>query len=171
MAIHSVEGNTLVAGAKEDSPVIGQAAYGAAYVYEFNGATWDSQGKIVASDGASSDRFGWSVAVSNNVVAVGAREDDTAAGPDAGSAYVFTRSGTTWTQQQKLAPTDPVNGDRFGTSVALSFGHLVVGAAEKTLTAPNGQGADYYFTYGINKIRAIPPLRNDPLRNYPPIGR
>ena len=149
----AIEGNTLVGGALQYTPIVGQPAFGAAYVYEFNGSSWISQGRLVASDGASVDRFGYSVAVSNNVVAVGAREDDTVVGgPDAGSAYIFTRSGTTWTQQQKLAPTDPFNGDRFGVSVALSFGNLVVGAAEKALSSPNGQGAAYYFT-NINKTR------------------
>jgi hypothetical protein len=140
------EGNTLVGGATEDTPIVGQPAYGAAYVFEFNGSTWQSQGKLVASDGSSVDRFGYSVAVSNNVIAVGAREDDTAVGGDAGSAYIFTRSGTSWTQQPRLNPTDPLNGDRFGGSVALSFGNLIIGAAEKQLTSPNGQGAVYYFT-------------------------
>ncbi len=149
----AIEGNTLVGGALQYTPIVGQPAYGAAYIYEFNGSTWVSQGRIVASDGASVDRFGYSVAVSNNVVAVGAREDDTVAGgPDAGSAYIFTRSGITWTQQQKLAQSDPFNGDRLGGSIALSFGNLVVGAAEKALTSPNGQGAVYYFTQ-INKTR------------------
>jgi hypothetical protein len=149
----AIEGNTLVGGALQYTPIVGQPAYGAAYIYEFNGAAWVSQGRIVASDGASVDRFGYSVAVSNNVVAVGAREDDTAAGPDAGSAYVFTRSGSTWTEQQKLATSDTFNGDRFGGSVALSFGNLVVGAAEKALTAPNGQGAAYYFTVQPPKVK------------------
>ena len=149
----AIEGNTLIGGALQYTPIIAQPAYGAAYIYEFNGSTWVSQGRIVASDGASVDRFGYSVAVSNNVVAVGAREDDTTAGgPDAGSAYIFTRSGTTWTQVQKIAPTDTFNGDRFGVSVALSFGNLVVGAAEKALTSPNGQGAVYFFT-NIAKTR------------------
>ncbi len=148
----AIEGNTLVGGATQYTPIPAQPAYGAAYVYEFNGSTWVSQGRIVASDGASVDRFGYSVAVSNGIVAVGAREDDTTAGPDAGSAYIFTRSGTTWTQQQKIAPTDTFNGDRFGGSIALSFGNLVVGAAEKALSSPNGQGAVYYFTQ-INKTR------------------
>ena len=149
----AVEGNTLIGGALQYTPIVGQPAFGAAYIYEFNGSTWVSQGRIVASDGASVDRFGYSVAVSNNVVAVGAREDDTTAGgPDAGSTYIFTRSDTTWTQVQKIAPTDTFNGDRFGVSVALSFGNLVVGAAEKALTSPNGQGAVYYFT-NIAKTR------------------
>jgi hypothetical protein len=149
----AMEGNTLVGGAREDTPIAGQPAYGAAYVYEFNGSTWVSQGKLVASDGASFDRFGWSVAVSNGIIAVGAREDDTTAGPDAGSAYIFTRIGSTWTEQQKLAPSDTFNGDRFGSGIALSFGNLVVGAAEKTLTSPNGQGAAYFFTPQAPKVK------------------
>lgn len=143
----AIEGNTLVGGALQYTPIIGQPAFGAAYVYELSGPTWISQGRLTASDGASFDRFGYSVAVSNNVIAVGAREDDTTAGgPDAGSAYIFNRSGAVWTEQQKLAPNDTFNGDRFGVSVALSFGNLVVGAAEKALSSPNGQGAVYYFT-------------------------
>lgn len=149
----AIEGNTLIGGATQYTPIISQPAYGAAYVYEFNGSSWISQGRLTASDGASVDRFGYSVAVSNNVIAVGAREDDTTAGgADAGSAYIFTRTGSVWTERQKLAPSDPFNGDRFGVSVALSFGNLVVGAAEKALTSPNGQGAAYYFTQ-INKTQ------------------
>lgn len=149
----AIEGNTLVGGAREDAPFVGHTARGSAYVFEFNGATWLSQGQLLASDGASFDRFGWSVAVSDNIVAVGAREDDTAAGPDAGSAYTFTRSGTTWTEEQKLGPDDTFNGDRFGSGVALSLGNLVVGAAEKALAAPNGQGAAYYFTVQASAAR------------------
>ncbi len=149
----AIEGNTMVGGAIQYTPIIGQPAYGAAYVYEFNGSTWVSQGRIVASDGASVDRFGYSVAVSNNVVAVGAREDDTTAGgPDAGSAYIFTRTGATWTEKQKLAPADPFNGDRFGYAVAFQSGNVIVGAAEKALTSPNGQGAVFYYTQ-INKTQ------------------
>ena len=142
----ALEGTTLIGGAREDSPVIGKSAYGAAYVFEFAGGLWNSQGKLTAADGASADRFGWSVAVSKDVVAIGAREDDTTVGPDAGSVYVFVRSGSAWTQQQKLAPTDTFNGDRFGAGLAFeSRTHLVVGAAEKALTGPNGQGAAYTF--------------------------
>ncbi len=142
----AIEGNTLIGGALQYTPIVGQPAFGAAYVYEFDGSSWVSQGRLTASDGAQFDRFGYSVALSNNVVAVGAREDDTAAGPDAGSAYIFTRTGATWTEQQKIAPNDAFNGDRFGVSVALSFGNLVFGAAEKQLTSPNGQGVVYFFS-------------------------
>jgi hypothetical protein len=77
----ALEGSTIIAGAREDWPITSEPAYGAAYVFERNGATattpWISQGKLIALDPAEMDRFGWSVAVSNNVVAVGARGDDT----------------------------------------------------------------------------------------------
>ncbi len=150
----AIEGNTLVGGATQYTPVVGQTAYGAAYVYEFNGAAWISQGRLVADDGASGDRFGWSVAVSDNTIAVGARDDDTVAGgPDAGSAYVFGRSGTVWGQRQKLTPSDAFNGDRFGSGIALSFGNLVVGAGEKALSGPNGQGAAYYFVVQPSPVK------------------
>ena len=142
----ALDGNTLVGGARDDSPVIGKSAYGAAYVFEFAGGLWNPQGKLMAADGAQVDRFGWSVAVSKDVVAIGAREDDTTVGPDAGSVYLFVRNGSAWTQKQKLAPADTFNGDRFGAGVAfISSTQLVVGAAEKALTGPNGQGAAYTF--------------------------
>jgi hypothetical protein len=147
----AIEGNTLVGGAREDTVIIGKPAYGAAYVFEFGGGTWTIQGKLTAADGAAFDRFGWSVAVGKDMVAIGAREDDTTVGPDAGSAYVFVRSGASWTQKQKLAPTDTFNGDRFGASVAFTgdYASLLVGAAEKNLTGPNGQGAVYAFKNSI----------------------
>ena len=141
-----IEGATIVGGAKEDTTVLGQTGIGAAYVFTYNGSNWTKQQKLIASDGTGFDRFGYSVAVRGDTVAVGAREDDTAAGPDTGSEYVFTRSGTLWTETQKLLPADPFNGDRFGVaSLFTSAGELVIGAAEKALTNPNGQGAVYTF--------------------------
>lgn len=142
----AIDGTTVVGGAKEDSTVVGQPGIGAAYVFTFNGSTWSQQQKLLASDGLAFDRFGYSVAVSGDTVAIGAREDDTAPGPDTGSAYIFTRTGGLWTERQKIDPTDSFNGDRFGISMVFKSGHeLLVGAAEKQLTNPNGQGAVYYF--------------------------
>jgi hypothetical protein len=141
-----IDGTTIVGGAKEDSTVVGQVGIGAAYVFEFNGSSWSLQQKLLASDGTGFDRFGYSVAVMGNTIGVGAREDDTAAGPDTGSEYLFTRTGTVWTERQKLLPTDSFNGDRFGiTSTFTATGDLAIGAAEKALTNPNGQGAVYTF--------------------------
>ena len=78
------------------------------------------QAKLTASDGVSGDRFGWSLAISSdgNTAMIGAYNDDR--GINSGSAYVFTRSGSSWTQQAKLTASDGASGDYFGYSVAVS---------------------------------------------------
>ena len=68
-----------------------------------HGTTWTKQQKLLASDGGSYDEFGISVALDGNTAVVGAHQDDVY-GTNSGSVYVFVRSGTTWTQQQKLIP-------------------------------------------------------------------
>ena len=109
---------------------------GAAYVFARSGATWTQQQKLIASDAATGDGFGWSVGLSSdgNTALVGASNKN--------SAYVFTRSGAAWTQQQKL--TDAAYGDFFGRSVGLSSdgNTALVGASNKNLA----QGAAYVFT-------------------------
>src|SRR5207249_804118 len=99
-------------------------------------STWTQQAKLTASDSASGLRFGSAVSLSRdgNTLLVGARGNAYSAGPaPAGTAYVFTRSGSTWTQQQKLSAGDAATGDYFGTSAALSADGLtaVVGAPAK----------------------------------------
>ncbi len=74
------------------------------------------------------DQFGRSVAISDNTVVVGAYSDDHVGGADAGSAFVFTRVGTVWSQQQKLGEGVAENGDFFGSSVAVTGDDLVAGA-------------------------------------------
>jgi hypothetical protein len=80
---------------------------GAAYIFTRSGTTWTQQQKIQASDKQGNDEFGKSVAISGdgNTAIVGALED-TGGDGDAGAAYIFTRSGTTWTQQQKIQASD-----------------------------------------------------------------
>jgi hypothetical protein len=145
----SSDGSTAVVGAEIEntSPNTDQ---GAAYIFTRVSGTWTEQQKLLASDAASSDYFGTSVAISSdgNIILVGARAEDTSPATDQGAAYVFTRSGATWTQQTKLLASDRVTNDRFGYSVALSADGLtaIVGALFET-TAPNSEnGAAYVFT-------------------------
>ena len=65
------------------------------------GAPWDEEAKLVPGDGAASDVFGYSVSISGNTALVGAYGQDATA-TDAGAAYVYTRSGGTWTPTVKL---------------------------------------------------------------------
>jgi hypothetical protein len=95
-------------------------------------------------------RFGTSVAISSDFAVVGAPFDDTAAGANAGAAYVFKRSGTTWTQEAMLTGADTASGDQFGTSVDIFSGgigtHLVVGAPFDDNPGGTDAGAAYVFT-------------------------
>ena len=68
---------------------------GSAYVFVRSGTTWSEQAKLIASDAAVLDWFGSEVALSGDTALVGAMWDDDA-GTESGSAYVFVRSGTTW---------------------------------------------------------------------------
>ena len=96
---------------------------GSAYVFTRSGTTWSQQAKLTAADGAAWDWFGHSVALSGDTAVVGAPSDDVGANEYQGSAYVFTRSGTTWSQQAKLTAADGAREDAFGCSVALCRRH------------------------------------------------
>src|SRR6185436_3666310 len=123
----SIFGDTILAGAWADSTVAGLA--GAAYVFIRSGAIWTEQQKLLASDGAAVDRFAWSVSVSGDTAVIGAYLADAVGAPDAGAAYVFVRSGATWSEQQKIVASDGTGGDGFGSSVSISADTVAVGAA------------------------------------------
>jgi hypothetical protein len=96
---------------------------GAAYVFTRNGAAWSQQAYVKTSVTQTNAQFGESVALSGDTLAVGAPSE-----PTRGAVYIFTRSGTAWTQQARLTPSDSSASADFGTSVALSGDTLAVGA-------------------------------------------
>lgn len=111
---------------------------GSAYVFTRTGTTWTQQAKLLASDGAAGDMFGFEVSLSGNTAIIGANGDD----GYRGSAYVFIRTGTTWTQQQKLTAPDGAPGDKFGLSPSLDGDTALIGA----YAADNYMGSAYVFT-------------------------
>ncbi|MFH0908408.1 MAG: hypothetical protein V1929_06580, partial [bacterium] len=121
----AVAGDAVVIGARGD-----ETDRGSAYVYERNvGGTnvWGEVKKLTASDGAVSDKFGWSIAVAGDVVMIGAQGDDSSKG----AAYVYERNvgGTnTWGQVKKLTASDGAASDQFGVAVAVAGDVVVVGA-------------------------------------------
>ena len=138
----AISGTTMVIGARNDSTTASQA--GAAVVYVRSGTNWTQQAKLLANDGAQGDKFGYSVAVSDNTIVIGAYNvDGTFA--DAGSAYVFTRTGTTWTQQQKLTAGDGTASDEFGNAVAIQGDIIAVGAHFADLPSNAASGSVYLF--------------------------
>jgi len=138
----SVSGDTALIGAYMDDDKGGNS--GSAYVFTRSGTTWTQQAKLTASDGAAEDNFGSSVSLSGDTALIGAHLDDNSE-TNSGSAYVFTRSGTTWTQQAKLTASDGQLGDTFGVSVSLSGDTALIGAWGDDDKGFNS-GSAYVFT-------------------------
>lgn len=137
-------GDTAVVGAI-GSLTSGGIAGGSAYVFVRNGLNWYQQAKLAPVDGAAQDLFGTSVAISNDTVLIGASGDDTAAGTDAGSAYIFVHTGGNWYQQARLSANDGAAGDRFGNSVSLSGNTALVGAWLDDMPSAVDAGSAYVF--------------------------
>ncbi|TMQ19257.1 MAG: integrin [Deltaproteobacteria bacterium] len=145
---------------------------GAVYVFVRQGAAWNQQAYIKASNAERADQFGWSIALANDTLVVGAPGEassatgvDPVGGPanntaaEAGAVYVFGRTGATWRQQNYLKASNTEASDGFGAAVALSGDTLAVGATGEAsrvggVNAVNGQsnnaapraGAVYVFT-------------------------
>jgi len=113
---------------------------GSAYAFRFADPNWVQEAKLTASDGGAWDSFGWSVAVSGDIGAVGAYMDNYIAS-EAGSAYIFRFADGNWDQEIKLAGVDPAEHDHFGWSLSLDFDNVLVGAIRKN----NYTGAAYTF--------------------------
>ena len=119
---------------------------GSVYIFKLNGAVWEEQQKIVPSDRALSDAFGFSVAAYNNTLVVGARQEDEDENGEntilnAGSAYVFQLEGEVWVEQQKIVASDRVNFAQFGQDVAISDTFILVSSER----ANSDIGACYVF--------------------------
>ncbi len=161
----AISGDTIVVGANgEDSIATGingnqtdnsALSAGAAYVFTRSGTTWTQQAYLKASNTGAGDQFGNAVAISGDTIIVGAYFEDSAATgvngnqadnsvTDCGAAYVFTRSGTTWTQQAYLKGSSASLSDQFGISVGISGDTVVVGdyGDDSNATGINGNSAD-----------------------------
>ena len=138
----SVSGDTAVIGAVGH----GLSDAGAAYVFTRTGSVWTQRARLTASDAAADDYFGGSVSVSGDTVVIGACYDDRPGRTYAGSAYVFTRTGSVWPQRAKLTASDAGPGDYFGGSVSVSGDTVVIGASGDDLPGRTGAGSAYVFT-------------------------
>jgi hypothetical protein len=121
----ALDGDTALIGSWYDDD--GGEHSGSAYVFVGSGTSWSQQAKLTASDGASFDELGSSVSISGDTALVGAHYDGTA-GYNAGSAYVFVRSGTSWSQQAELIASDTTTEHEFGWSVSACGDTALVGA-------------------------------------------
>lgn len=143
----ALDGSTAVVGAPRANGVGNDS--GAVYVYVRSGTSWSLQQKLVALDSQPGDAFGRAVALEGDTLVVGADGDDEG-GVDSGSAYVFTRSGTTWTQTAKLVPPDGQTNDSAGRSVQISGDTVVFGAHADDDVAQNAGSAYVYVRSGAS---------------------
>ena len=167
----AISGDTLVVGAiDEDSNQTtitngssasadnSASAAGAVYVFVRSGSSWSQQAYLKAVNAGADDNFGTSVAISGDTLVVGARLEDSNqttitsgstasadnSASDAGAAYVFVRSSSTWTQQAYLKASNAQANDNFGVSVVISGDTIVVGAngeSSNQTTITNGSSA------------------------------
>jgi len=120
---------------------------------------WSETQKIIAADGAIDDRFGCSVKIDGDSAIIGAYFDDFSTKTNAGSTYVFVRSGSTWSQQAKLTASDSDNNDEFGWSVSINGDYAIVGAHKEDGSGTD-RGAAYVFyrsgTYWTEQQKLTP---------------
>lgn len=156
----ATDGSIIAIASKGDDdmgPDVGRVA-----LYSFGSIDSNAPKQVLyPADAAPSKSFGSCLAISGGTMVIGAPLDDTVA-PDAGAAYVFTKLGETWWQTQKLLPTVTVNGDKFGSSVAIDGNQLVVG------TAGSSNRAYVYLRSGSTWSSVDPPLvptHGNPIRS------
>jgi trimeric autotransporter adhesin len=171
------DGDTLVVGAfSEASSAVGvdgnqanNSAYqsGAAYVFRRVGNAWAQEAYLKASNTGGptggegvGDCFGMTVAISGDVIVVGAPYEDSSATTingngannsalDAGAAYVFRRNGTTWAQEAYLKASNANAGDYFGLTIAISGDTIAVGSdgEQSNATGVNPSQVNNSLTY------------------------
>lgn len=171
----AMSGDLCVVGARLDDNAAINA--GCAYVYRFDvvSGVWTQEAKLIASDAAANDEFGYSVAAcqggkiaggpADDVVVVGARYDDDA-GSESGSAYIFQRVGGVWTQVVKLTASDAAATDHFGYAVSICGPFALVANRDDDNPGTN-TGSAYIFKYNgagwtqQAKIKASDAAAND----------
>jgi len=140
----AIDGDLTVVGAHGTN----QEA-GVAFIFARDNATWRQQAKLEANDSTPGDAFGYSVAIHQQTVIIGAPKNDIA-GTDAGAAYVFVKQGDKWIQQAKLIAADTAIGDQFGIAVATDKDTAIIGAwlddiAEPEIGSAPDAGSAYAF--------------------------
>jgi len=134
----SVDGNYAIVGSPFDTNTASNSGSAYIFTYPFT----DQPVKLIASDGAARDVFGYSVSISGDYAIVGA-PTILGVGSGPGAAYIFQRQGSAWVEVEILVPPpgDGAEGDLFGYSVAISGDHAIVGAP-----GHGDEGAVYDFS-------------------------
>ena len=138
----AVLNNVIIVGANEHDNGGGSSTQdsGSAYVFEWDGTSWDQTQKLTPAVMTAGDRFGKEIAVEGNILAIGANQNEIG-GPNAGSVYIFNRMGGVWSEGQKLIASDTAAINYFGDSIAFEGELLAIGAYNNNSSI----GAAYIF--------------------------
>jgi len=150
----SISGEYVIVGARFNDD--DGSSSGSAYIFSRSDTTWTQQAKLTASDEAANDEFGYSVSISGDNAIVGAQHNDDD-GSNSGSAYIFNRSGTSWSEQAKHIASDAAADDEFGYSVSISGDHAIVGAFLDD-DAGNASGSAYVYTLTPTPLIEVSPV-------------
>ncbi len=151
----SIDGNILVVGAKHNDET-GEDS-GAAYIFNRQGdGSWTQTAKLTAADATAGDRFGYSLFLKGNTLAIGAYNDDDG-GIDSGSAYIFhQQDDNSWIQTKKITAPDAAELDWFGYSISTDGSNLVVGAFRDDDNGDNS-GSAYIYSLDSNGAENLAP--------------
>ncbi len=150
----AIEGSTLVVGAYNEDGLGGNLINsGAVYVYEMTmSGSWQGVQKLVAPDQSQADFFGFTVALSQDRILIGApKQNHDLSGQNeltgAGAAYVFERQNGIWDFSQKLIASDRNMDDEFGKFLDISNNYIIIGAEDQDQGFAFDAGAAYIFEY------------------------
>jgi len=143
-------GDKLVVGS--DSACINDdRSRGAAYIFSYNGTAWVQDAKLTASDGATYDYFGGSVAINSvgDKVVIGADSADINGEDAQGAIYIYCYDGDIWTEDTKLIDAEGASNYQFGFSVAFNDAgdKLAVGSMLADVNSNKNQGVVNVYSY------------------------
>lgn len=163
----ALSGETALVGAMLDDVDIGGgllADHGSAYVFVRSAGGWNPEAQLIPADGEAGASIGSSLSLSGDFAVIGAPSSDGDGAADQGAAYLFTRSGTTWSQSSRLTAWSGAEYDWFGRAVAVNGSAVLVGADGTDVGPAAEQGSAHVFdlhrdlAVGASASRATPPL-------------
>lgn len=157
----AIDGDWIVVGAnfddeKDDTGTDGSPLdnAGAAYVFKYDGTSWNYTKKLVAGVRAAADNFGVRVSISGENILISAQAEDEDENEDntinnAGSAYIFhLTDGDNWVRAKKITSSTRETNALFGSQVAIDGDYLIVGARRKDISSSTDAGEVYFYKNG-----------------------
>lgn len=141
-----ISGDTAIIGALRGE----SSDSGSAYIFapnEVDPNNWDQVAKLLPSDGAANDYFGFSVGISGDTAVIGAISGD-GNDTDSGSVYIFRFNGSSWVEEAKLTASDGAAGDDFGWSISFSGNTAFIGA---WIDDDNGADSGSAYIFGLSR--------------------